>query len=336
MIKKLSCTEVIYHSGSSEYISLYIERQEDINRASIKFASLLNGMKTLARNSNCDENIRLVSIIEQSRIQICEMLLNTGLGVFCTKNLFGFVELKTLDDSFMSIASSFHIKPLLRNRQSFLEYYILSVSGQAVKIFLSDSEELTLVETVIVEEMEKSKLEALQVKIIRDLLGKHFSQAQTPLILAGNKNTVSTLVTHIDYPYMLDDILTCSPEKVSTEYLIEKTLVIMERHQYALEQQVVDEMKFCYKAKKSLSNYEEILKAAVNGQVENLVIAKDYHLWGEIDKESLYVKYYDQQRNTRDDDLLDDLSEMVLKTKGKVWVMPKSKIEENLMATLRW
>lgn len=336
MFKRLSLNDVIYYSGESDFVSFYLTKQKDLKNAMTQVSSSLNEMQSLLKSNKKAAAINLVNMIETEKNRIVDMSLVSSVGIFCSDNIFGFVELKSLDKTFATIADSFHIKPLLKEKQIQKEFYILSISGVAIKLFLVGDDGINLVETKVVETEDKAKKNHMVLKEIKNIVQEYLHISQVPLILAGSKPNVTEYESFVNYPYVLEEKIYCQPEKIALEELLVKADVLINKYLEIRFEKVLEDIQFCHKSKKSLSNFEEIYRAAMNGQVENLVIAEDYHLWGEVNSSDRSFRYYSHQQNEKDDDLLDDLSELVLKMKGKVWLMPKKRIQSDLMATLRW
>jgi hypothetical protein len=84
-------------------------------------------------------------------------------------------------------------------------------------------------------------------------------------------------------------------------------------------------------------NIEDVAMAAIQGQVDVLLVEAERQIPGRLNKETGQVEA--EPLDAPDiDDLLDDLAEMVLKTKGEVVIVPKERMptESGLAATLRF
>jgi len=73
------------------------------------------------------------------------------------------------------------------------------------------------------------------------------------------------------------------------------------------------------------SDLEEVVKAACESRVKTILIEEDRIVPGEINHDTGGMNSCNM--NAPDcDDILDDLAELVLKNRGKVWVLPKDKM----------
>ena len=61
-----------------------------------------------------------------------------------------------------------------------------------------------------------------------------------------------------------------------------------------------------------------IAARAVRGEVKCLVLEKDFHLWGRLDRISGQLSLHNTQRDGHDDDVLDDIAEVVIAAGGEV------------------
>lgn len=70
------------------------------------------------------------------------------------------------------------------------------------------------------------------------------------------------------------------------------------------------------------SNWNRIVKAAIQGRVDTLLVEKDKMIPGQIDFETGQVQLGNMD-NPKNDDVFDDLAELVLYAKGNVLVLNK-------------
>jgi hypothetical protein len=66
----------------------------------------------------------------------------------------------------------------------------------------------------------------------------------------------------------------------------------------------------------------QICHAAAQGRVKSLFLEKSVHLWGRVCRASGAVRLEADPRYAAVDDILDDLAEMTIAAKGKVYVIP--------------
>lgn len=76
------------------------------------------------------------------------------------------------------------------------------------------------------------------------------------------------------------------------------------------------------------SNLQRIADAALKGQIRRLFVASDEILWGRLDRRTGGLILSATQQDHRDDDVLDDLAEMVLRRGGDVVVEEKMRLPD--------
>jgi hypothetical protein len=74
------------------------------------------------------------------------------------------------------------------------------------------------------------------------------------------------------------------------------------------------------------SNLFQITRAATRGDVRHLVVAEDRHIFGHIDETQGGLSLHPCDLNAYDDDILDDLAQLVLRSGGQVSVRPQAEI----------
>lgn len=77
-----------------------------------------------------------------------------------------------------------------------------------------------------------------------------------------------------------------------------------------------------YERRRATDVLHDITQYAMNGQIRMLLVSQARKLWGELDRLNGRFRLHSDQSNAKDDDLMDDLAEMVMQSKGRVLVVP--------------
>lgn len=89
---------------------------------------------------------------------------------------------------------------------------------------------------------------------------------------------------------------------------------------------LIEEWQLWEKQGQIKSNLFQIARAAVRGDVRHLVVAEDRQIFGHIDESQGGLSLHPCDLNAYDDDVLDDLAQLVLRSGGQVSVKPQAEI----------
>lgn len=354
-MKRLNFAEIIDASFPSQLcVSIYLPPFKDVSSSKERDAqlnSVLNEVKTLSSQSALKIEERLMADLRKNVDQVRSLQNEHGVAWFMSEKTSGYVPASWNQAPFAVVSDTFHVKPLFKDIQKKRPYYVLAMSAKGIKLFGLWQNGLRLVEFLQPRgaakeggenfrgshRNHKAKLKSSQIDLANRLILRHLNQSKDPLLVAGAGGTVASLRAELRYPFVLDQSVSCNPDTIGLEELYEKAKVVAEAHFEDVEEAILEEYRYCHKSKKSLSDIKQIVEAAIAGRIEHLIIAEDHQIWGVLDRQTGAIQYHAQQKNSRDDDVLDDLSELVYRHKGSVWVMPQKKLGKELVyATLRW
>ena len=96
---------------------------------------------------------------------------------------------------------------------------------------------------------------------------------------------------------------------------------VIKIHQHALIQAQLDDVESAKAQEKGSTDLSEISRAAVAGRVATLLIDADRTIPGKIDPATgeIHTTDFDQSKS---DDILDDLMEIVFRASGKISILP--------------
>lgn len=347
-MKRLNFSEVMEASFPSQLcVSIYLPHYRDLanfKEGDAQLQSVLKEVRDLSKSSDRQISSRVLDDVKKNAEKIRTLQKNHGVAWFSSEMTSGFIPTSWGKQAFAVVSDTFHVKPLFRDLQKSRPFFVLAVNSRHLKLFSRWENSLLLVERVAIHEegsevrqKDKSKLGQRQLVKVAELIQKHLSRSNDPLVLAGAQSILSRLKAEINYPYVLEDGIFCNADRISTKELFSSGYRIATRYFDAQEDQIISECVFCEKANKALTDIHEIGIAAVHGRVERLVIAEDHHVWGILDRKTGEIKVHEKQKSSSDDDILDDLSELVYRHKGSVWVVEKQKLGKTpIYATLRW
>lgn len=287
-----------------------------------------------------------------------------GLAVMGNSGLFRVFKLQRPVPELAVVADSFHVKPMLRIVQSADRYQVLSLNRREIKLFEGNRDVLDEIE--LTNDVSETITEALGPELTephqtvssyggtalgssmrhghgsrkdevdidderffsavdRDILEKHSRHSGLPLILAAlpQYHHLFQQVSH--NPLLMPKGIEMDPNALTIDQLREKAWEIMEPEFRARLKKLTDEFLDAKSKGLGADHIETIAEAAIQGRIEFLLVDAGRHIPARIDQATGSVMHSGME-HPEVDDLLDDLAEQVLKTGGRVVVVPSSRM----------
>lgn len=171
----------------------------------------------------------------------------------------------------------------------------------------------------------------------RGVLEHHSRPSGLPLILAALAEHHAPFRAVSHNPFLVDGGIERSPASLDLDSLREEAWRSVEPKYHERLASLTDNYRLAHSRELATESLEEAARAAVEGRVGVLLVEDDRQIAGKIDPASGEL-----QRGSLDDpnfdDALDDLAQLVLRTKGEVVVVPSSNMpsETGLAATYRY
>jgi Bacterial archaeo-eukaryotic release factor family 3 len=340
----------------------YPENQQD----PIRFKNLLKSLEQSLRQKYTTREVKplLQSFQDLSENQEFWNRTLDGLAVFGAPGLFRVYRLPRVVPELTVVADSFHIKPLIRIIQSADRYQVLGLNRCEVKLFEGNRDALNEIEPApgvprtitdaLGEELTEPHLtvasygtgaagpamrhghgakkdevdqdaERFFRAVDRAVLEHHSRPSGLPLILAALPEHHSLFRQVSQNPFLLSEGIDIYPDAMTGEALRERAWRALEPQYLARLASLVDE--FGRAKSKGLGSEDAALvsQAAAAGRVATVLIEAERHVPGRIDQVSGRVDFGDLA-HPEVDDLLDDISELVLKKGGQVVVVPAERM----------
>jgi hypothetical protein len=318
-MKRLQVTDVLNSKGNPRefFVSMYLEDLEDFHRQK---RSLLEQV---------GENRVLKEWVEDQMSDFLEakdyLSIEAPVALFFSKELCGFLPLPLHTASFTIVADSFHVKPVLKWLQRDRPFALLLMKKESAYLFYGSMTELKLQERFsyrqlvgfdgIFNSLDRAVYELLQ----KDKL---------PLVLAGPAHFVEPFLEVCQYTKTIQDVITEEEEWMSRDRLLESANLVMEPFKDQYEDQLIKKYWTAKTAHRTSSHLSEIVVYALDGAVKHLFINESLNIWGKIDHKTGLFDYKASKVDLKDDDLLDDLAQIVLRQQGLVTTLPSDKMPE--------
>ncbi len=262
--------------------------------------------------------------------------LSGNIGIFRTSNSFRVLSLPVEVEETCVVATTFHVKPLLRWMQMDQEFILVGIDDRAVYLYRGN---LFAIEKL--GEYKFSKRTGLEwldgqgSHSRRSLKGNRLREAlsaagdwmvemtrnmHSPLFIAGNRKLTQTFSQELGTTALTPCVIGCSFSKdkiplVCSEIRAHLRVEVLQ----TLEKSLI-EFQYAEQANLAKRNIFEIAKAAVRGRVRKLLIADGIQIFGTINRSTGGLSIHPNHLNHEDDDILDDLAQEVLAQGGDVMV----------------
>lgn len=250
---------------------------------------------------------------------------SNGIALFLSPDTFRYYRLPFDFEEHLVVADRFNVKPLLRLPSSNERFYILALSQNRVRLFEGQNHVISEID-IEIEGIPQSLAEALKyddvekqrqvrsgspgmaifhghpasddakVNILRYFqqidrgLRTLLRDRQDPLLLAGVSYLLSIYREANSYPYLLQEGIEGSPDRIEAEEMYERAWSIVGPYFLKAQQEAVDTYRQIAGTGLTSNNVNDIVPAAYNGRVETLFINTGIHLWGTYDPDTNEVE----------------------------------------------
>lgn len=257
--------------------------------------------------------------------------MNGNIGIFRNQDSFRILNIPVDVPQSCQVATTFHIKPLLKWLQFDQEFLMAGISEGNVCLYSGSQTSLKLIESIEftlapANGSQKLHHEEQTVSWLSDLISQLTRTAKPKLFLVGQQVLLEGLKKKLKYK---NSILmpTADPfEEEGIEFYCEAIRKTLREDAHLNLEKTLQEFRLAEEDNRARKNIFQISRAVVRGQVRKLVISEDLSIFGKIDKESGGLALHPFALDHEDDDILDDLAQMVLNQGGEVIVASKEKI----------
>ena len=275
--------------------------------------------------------------------------MKSNIGIFRNKDSFRILSVPVELERQCHLASSFHIKPLLRWMQVDREFLLLGLKQNSAHLYLGSQTAFQKVDSIIYPEpltQKRTLNEYTSFKESRELrlkqdeafawlnewLEQMTQKTKPKLFLAGEKPLVEGFLQHLNYKNVIKLPIALSFGDHNLSDSCFKIRQILKAEARSLLEQSLLEFRFAYDINLAKKNIFQIAKLAVQGRVKKLIIAADMNIFGKMDKKTGGLAIHPFDLDHEDDDLLDDLAQLVLASGGEVVVARRDEIPKGRVA----
>jgi hypothetical protein len=299
-----------------------------------------------------------------------------GLAVLGAGEMFRVIKLQRPVKELAVAARTFHLKPLLRQRQATGRFQVLSLSRGAVRLFEGDRDQLdevelaagvprTIAEALGEEHTEPhltvtshggtaqgsqmrhghgSRQDESEIDeerffrvVDRAILEQHSRATGLPVILASLAQYHTPFRRLSHNPMLVETSIAGDAGALTAEQLRQRAWAILEPEYRARLQRLAEAFGEAKAKGRGSDDIREVARAAAEGRVETLLVEEDRRVPGHLEPVTGSIASGDLA-DPHVDDVLDDLAEIVLRKSGRVVVAPAAEmpVATGLAATYRF
>lgn len=321
----------LIESSGPTHLTAYLVNNNDLGELENQISRVIEKAHRLLDPVLTAEQVRkfLSPIVSLSKNQELLYKFKSNIGLFRTRNDFRIINIPVTVDETCIIADSFHIKPLLRWMQMDRDFFLLGINKDQASLHAGNLQKLKRLGDFPISE-QISQHPSLLVEKINSWLSDQIpgnSEVIRPRIYVygsrGLTEPFSKSIGDLNFYRLIDLVIENSNPSQSAAEHVRKILKMEAK--WSLEMSL-SEFRWAENTEHNKRNIFQIAQAAIQGRVRKLLIADGVKIFGKIDKKTGGLKVHPGEINHEDDDILDDLSQLVLAHGGNVVVAPQEEI----------
>ena len=335
----------ILESENQIHISVYLENRGDLGDLKRQIKESVSEAEEHLEGALSVESREALLRPIRALLQDASVLkqLRGNIGLFRTKNAFRVLSVPIDVKRSAHVASSFHVKPLLRWMQWDCEFLLVGLESDALHLYLGSQQALKKVDSLLYSNTMASLLEKegglsfAERRTLQEEAKKTFGAfsdwiaASVPrtglkLYVAGAKNLTDTFAASQDYRRIMKSPIADHFTEDRVHEIVFKLRSMLKAQVKAALEQALLTFRLAEELNRAEANLREIAKAAARGKVSKLVIAENKEVFGKMDAKSGKISIHPFDIDHEDDDLLDDLAQRVLISGGEVYVAKQEEI----------
>ncbi len=343
IVEKRNALKPLIESSRGVHLSAYIINNGDLNDLKSQIKDVIQKAEKELLPAMSMQKMQLFLHPIKLLLKNDDLLksFKHNIGFFRTLNSFRVLAVPVAVESFCSIATTFHVKPLLKWMTVDKEFLLLGIEGGEAYLYQGSQYSLNLISTLKITDNEFTGLDLDFPKTVESFsaleslsewISKHTRLTKPKLFMMGNFRGLSTLKRVLPYPSQNISILGETFSKNELKKVAKTIRQNMEAAALKYLENLIVEFRAAEKRNSAGRNIFQIAKAVAEGRVRKIMIADGIKLYGRFNSKSGKLKIHYRDVNHEDDDVLDDLAQSVITHGGDVFVVPKTQMPEDCLA----
>lgn len=345
IISKQTNLKPLLESKNGIHLTAYLVNRGDLTDLKSQLSTVISEAYEWLHNA--------LPLEEQKKfIEPLETLLNDtrifvqmkgNIGLFRNENLFRVLNIPIEVVPSCQVASSFHVKPLLRWLQGDQDFLLLGLDKEKAHLYFGNQDSFKLIDStpfpkffkdlewlrkyVRSKYFERNNEQSIEAfSWLNDWLLELTKKSKPKLFLAGERFPVQAVFGNLKYKNTLKTSLTnsFSPE-MAPDLCQDIRKILKDDSRKAIEKALL-EFRFAEEGSRVRKNIFHISKAVVQGKVRKLIVTDELSIFGKIDPKSGDLAIHPFDLDHEDDCVLDDLAQLVLSQGGEVIIASRNEI----------
>jgi hypothetical protein len=257
----------------------------------------LEPLKSLAKDSRLLKNIK------------------GNIGIFRSPDFFRVLNIPIDVEESLQVASSFHVKPLLRWIQGDQDFLLLGQQDQTVHLYSGSQHTFRHIDSL-----------TGPISWINEWLSELTRVSKPRLFFAGELKSIQAIQKSIKYKNTVKTPVEPSFDQKNEGEICQKIRQALTADSREKLERALLEFRFAEADNRAKKNIFQISKAVVRGRVRKLIVTDELNIFGKIDHQSGGLAIHPVDLDHEDDCILDDLAQMVLSQGGEVVIANRDEI----------
>lgn len=306
----------IYLTNRGELADLKMQLRHAINET----YEWLNNVMTIEEQNKFIEPLE--SLLSEGRIL---KQMKGNVGIFRNKDSFRILNIPIEIEPSCQVATSFHIKPLLKWLQGDQDFLLLGFESQSAHLYLGNQESMKLIDSIVFAETNPVR-SSQNFVWINEWIGELTKKSKPKLFLAGHFKTIEGFLKHNSYVKCVKTPVSFNFDQNSLHKSAESIRNLLKKDSQNKLERTLREFRFAEEDQRAKKNIFQIARAVVRGKVKKLVVTDEINIFGRIDYQTGGLAIHPFDIDHEDDCILDDLAQIVLSQGGEVIVAKRSEI----------
>lgn len=269
--------------------------------------------------------------------------ISGNVGIFRSEDVFRVLGLPVEVENTCVVASTFHVKPLLRWMQMDREFLILGLEKGSATLYRGNQLSFEALETIIFPEVLKLRedhgtSDSLDLHRSIRLRWEETSEwlatwitrldldLKSELFLAGDRRISESLLKVLRREGMPVRALSMAFSQGTASLVCAEVRYLLRKDVSRVLESSLVEYYHAEELSLAKRNIYQIAKAVVQGKVRKLIVADGINIFGKIDLRTGDLAIHPADLDHEDDCVLDDLAQTVLASGGEVVVASRDEI----------
>lgn len=346
IVEKKNILRPILESSQGLHLTAYLENRGDLAYLKSQLQETIDEAGKWLLNIQTEEEQKrflepLFALLDDARIF---KDIKGNVGLFRNENSFRILNIPIEVEQSCQVATSFHVKPLLRWLQGDQDFLLLGLTSESAHIYLGSLYTFKLLDSIYYDDLINVKTLAKKDKglknarknqikkedlfyAIREWIIEATKFSKPKLFIAGEESSIQALKRVLKYKNLAREPISTSafdPQQVKD--LSEKARRIIKNETHKNFAKALLEFRFADDESRVSKNIFQISKAVVKGRVRKLIVTDELSIFGKIDLQSGGLAIHPVDMDHEDDCILDDLAQMVLNQGGEVIIAKRDEI----------